>query len=122
MKPFNSYNQIYFDCDGVILNSNSIKSISFYDTVSKFFGEQIAVEFVEYHRSNGGISRYSKFEYLLNSIIPRHRQIALIPDLQILLDDFSERVINIWRIASMKLLFTRHVKSLIHLLVCCIWK
>ena len=30
----NSYKSIVFDCDGVILNSNSIKTQAFYDTTA----------------------------------------------------------------------------------------
>ena len=63
----NSYKTIIFDCDGVILNSNKIKTESFYK-VAKKFGEKEAIKLVKFHLSNGGISRYEKFKFFLEII------------------------------------------------------
>ena len=57
-----------FDCDGVILNSNHIKSNGFYEACIDF-GENCAKQIVNYHKLNGGISRYKKFEYFIKSIL-----------------------------------------------------
>ena len=56
------YNFFIFDCDGVILNSNNLKSRAFAEALT---GEppDLVAEFVEYHKNNGGISRYEKFRY-----------------------------------------------------------
>ena len=62
------FKTIIFDCDGVLLNSNQIKSRAFYDTVVGF-GEKFADELLEYHRNHGGISRNKKFQYFLNNIV-----------------------------------------------------
>ena len=59
------YKSIIFDCDGVLLDSNTIKSEAFYQSVLPF-GQKYADEFIQYHKNNGGISRYKKFEYFLN--------------------------------------------------------
>jgi HAD superfamily hydrolase (TIGR01549 family) len=60
---FNIYDSIFFDCDGVVLDSNQIKSKAFYKVALKY-GEDTAQEFVKFHKENGGISRYKKIEYL----------------------------------------------------------
>lgn len=57
-----------FDCDGVVLDSNKIKTNAFYQAALPF-GENAAMELVDYHVQNGGISRYKKFDYFLNVIV-----------------------------------------------------
>jgi HAD superfamily hydrolase (TIGR01549 family) len=59
-----------FDCDGVILDSNAIKSQAFYDLVAKDFGAEAGYELQSYHRLHGGISRYKKIEHFLTTIRP----------------------------------------------------
>ncbi|WP_410210543.1 HAD family hydrolase [Aquirhabdus sp.] len=61
-QPYDFY---VFDCDGVILRSNQIKSDAF---ASALQGEpeQLVAEFVEYHKANGGVSRYQKFAHYYN--------------------------------------------------------
>ena len=66
----NQYKTIIFDCDGVILNSNEIKTQAFYD-VARVYGHKSAQRLKEYHIKNGGISRYEKFEYLFTNILQR---------------------------------------------------
>jgi len=51
-----------FDCDGVILDSNKLKSNAFAEALSNEPPNLVA-EFVQYHKQNGGISRYEKFKY-----------------------------------------------------------
>lgn len=67
-----SYDTLIFDCDGVILNSNDVKSDAFYQAALPY-GEEAAQVFVEYHRNNGGVSRYRKFEYFLEFIAPNQK-------------------------------------------------
>jgi len=83
-----SYQTIIFDCDGVILNSNKIKTQAFYD-VAKIYGHGPAQTLKDYHVQNGGISRYKKFEYLLTNILqkPIKKQ-----ELSELLSNFSKEV------------------------------
>lgn len=61
------YKTIIFDCDGVILNSNTIKSDGFKFATSKYCSDKVD-EFIEYHKNNGGVSRYVKFKYFLEVI------------------------------------------------------
>ena len=62
-----NYKTFFFDCDGVILDSNKVKTAAFYD-VALPFGKDIAEEFVDYHKQNGGISRFEKMKYLLEKV------------------------------------------------------
>ena len=64
------YQTLVFDCDGVILNSNKIKTQAFYK-VAKVYGYEPAQKLKDYHVQNGGISRYQKFEYLLTNILQK---------------------------------------------------
>jgi len=62
------YKTIVFDCDGVILNSNKVKSDAF-RKVAKNYGEDEAKKLVSYNKKNGGVSRYLKFQYFINEIL-----------------------------------------------------
>lgn len=62
------YKTWVFDCDGVLLQSNDIKSDAFYQ-VALQFGEKSAKKFLEYHKNAGGLTRFQKFEHLQTQII-----------------------------------------------------
>lgn len=62
------YSTLVFDCDGVVLNSNKVKTEAFYRTALPY-GEDAAAKLVAYHVSNGGVSRYKKFSYFIENII-----------------------------------------------------
>jgi phosphoglycolate phosphatase-like HAD superfamily hydrolase len=83
------YRTLIFDCDGVILNSNPIKTDAFYQAALPY-GEAAASALRQYHIQRGGISRYEKFEYFLRSIIgvdiTKH-------ELDALLERYQERVL-----------------------------
>ena len=65
------YNSIIFDCDGVILNSNAIKTEAFRNILNNYDLNAVD-EFIDYHRKNGGISRYAKLEHFLKNIFPKY--------------------------------------------------
>ncbi len=65
------YKSIIFDCDGVILNSNKIKTETFRN-ILRGFQENAIEEFINYHQNNGGISRYIKLDYFLTNILPKY--------------------------------------------------
>jgi phosphoglycolate phosphatase-like HAD superfamily hydrolase len=71
---------IIFDFDGVILDSMPIRDFGFRE-IFKEFSEDLVGEFLEYHRYNGGISRYIKIRYfyeeLLNQSITENEVINL---------------------------------------------
>ena len=58
------YKTIVFDCDGVVLDSNKVKTTAFYKAALPY-GVEKAQSLVDYHVARGGISRYKKFEWLL---------------------------------------------------------
>lgn len=66
---FSRYSSLVFDCDGVILNSNHIKSEAFYNSALRY-SPKAAQLLLDYHINNGGISRFVKFSYLLDTILP----------------------------------------------------
>lgn len=68
MRALTEYCSLVFDCDGVVLNSNHVKTEAFYQAALPY-GEAAAQALVDYHVANGGISRYRKFDYLLGHIL-----------------------------------------------------
>ena len=62
MLSLNQYKTVFFDCDGVILQSNNIKTNVFRDVLESE-DKNIVDKFISYHKKNGGISRYKKFEH-----------------------------------------------------------
>ena len=67
MKNIHKYDFFIFDCDGVILDSNKLKSKAFADAL---IGEDLYFisKFIEYHKQHGGVSRYEKFRHYFEKI------------------------------------------------------
>ena len=64
---FSKYDYLILDCDGVILDSNRIKSQAFADSLP--YEPYDRVEgFVKYHKKHGGVSRYEKFKYYFENL------------------------------------------------------
>ena len=81
-----NYKTYLFDCDGVILDSNQIKSQAFYKCVERY-GKDLAIKFKNYHIKNGGISRFEKFDHFINFILnPNHNK----PEINDLLNNYSD--------------------------------
>ena len=63
---------IFFDFDGVIVESVSAKTDAFEEMYLPY-GKDIAAKVVDYHKLHGGVSRYEKFKYIhkefLNEVI-----------------------------------------------------
>jgi len=62
------YKTLAFDCDGVVLNSNTVRADVFYNCALQY-GKEAAEALREYHILHGGVSRYVKFEVLLRDIV-----------------------------------------------------
>lgn len=93
MSKVTSYKTIVFDCDGVVLNSNKVKTNAFYRAALSY-GEQAAQALVDYHVANGGVSRYKKFAYFLHTIAPKHAAGISGPTLEELLDAYASHVLE----------------------------
>lgn len=61
---------IVFDCDGVILESVPIKTRAF-ARVAAPFGDEAVDRLLIYHKAHGGVSRYTKFEWLYREVLGR---------------------------------------------------
>ena len=59
---------ILWDFDGVILDSMAVRDWGFKEIFKDFSEEQVS-NLIEYHRSNGGLSRYVKIRYFYEKIL-----------------------------------------------------
>lgn len=83
------YSTLVFDCDGVVLNSNKVKTEAFYKAALPY-GEAAAQAMVDYHVAHGGVSRYKKFAYFLEQIAPGYaEQRKQLPNLEELLQAYA---------------------------------
>lgn len=90
MVDLTRYKTLVFDCDGVILDSNQLKTQAYFDTAIAFgANEQQAKALMDYHIRLGGISRYPKYQYFLTDILG---QPASETDIQFLLDRFATEI------------------------------
>ena len=62
------YSVTLFDCDGVILDSNALKSACLVEVVAEY-GEKLSEQFLHYHQTHGGVSRYEKFRVFLEDMV-----------------------------------------------------
>lgn len=81
------YETVVFDCDGVILDSNKVKTEAF-RTAALPYGEAAAEALVAHHVAHGGVSRYAKFAHFLERIVPGQAG----PGLEALLDSYAQAV------------------------------
>lgn len=81
------YHTLIFDCDGVVLNSNKVKTEAFYQAALPY-GKAAAQQLVDYHVARGGISRYEKFEWFVQHVVAGHKG----PGLDQLLAAYAEEV------------------------------
>lgn len=83
------YKTLVFDCDGVVLNSNKIKTKAFYQAALPY-GESAAQSLVAFHLERGGISRYEKFKWFMDSFAENKTG----PNLDQLLEVYAKNVID----------------------------
>ena len=83
------YRTIIFDCDGVILNSNKVKTNAFKKTLSNY-KKELVDEFISYHEFNGGISRYEKIKFFLRELAPKYNYLNEERNYNIILDLYSK--------------------------------
>jgi len=61
---------VFFDFDGVILDSVDVKTKAFAKMFSHY-GPEVERKVVEYHMANGGISRFDKFEHYYKNLLKK---------------------------------------------------
>ena len=98
---------IFWDFDGVLIDSNSIRDIGFEKVLCDFPKEDVNL-LLEFHRLNGGLSRYVKFRYFFEVI----RKVQITDEE---LNYFTERFSTIMRefLVNRDLLITETVDFLI---------
>lgn len=58
---------IFWDFDGVLLDSNAVRDLGFERVLSEFPKDQVD-RLLAFHQANGGLSRYVKFRYFFEEI------------------------------------------------------
>lgn len=60
-------NVIFWDFDGVLMDSNSVRDLGFERVLAEFPKDQVD-RLLAFHQANGGLSRYVKFRYFFEEI------------------------------------------------------
>jgi len=60
-------NVIFWDYDGVLMDSNSVRDLGFERVLAEFPKDQVD-RLLAFHQANGGLSRYVKFRYFFEEI------------------------------------------------------
>jgi phosphoglycolate phosphatase-like HAD superfamily hydrolase len=63
-----NYKTWLFDCDGVLLDSNKLKSEAFFE-IALPYGIEKAEALVEFNKEFGGVTRFEKFKYFFKDIL-----------------------------------------------------
>ena len=58
---------ILWDFDGVLINSNEVRTSGFWVVLTDYPKEQVS-QLIDYHKANGGLSRYVKFRYFFETV------------------------------------------------------
>lgn len=62
------YKIIFWDFDGVLINSNEIRNLGFVRVLSHYPPKKVD-KLLKFHRENGGLSRYVKFRYFFEEVL-----------------------------------------------------
>ncbi len=65
------YKVIFFDFDGVILDSMPIRDYGFKKIV-KNYPDEVVEKFIKYHQYNAGLSRFHKIRYFYNELLNKN--------------------------------------------------
>ncbi|WP_213522266.1 HAD family hydrolase [Nonlabens sp.] len=86
MKSSNIIKTIFWDFDGVLMNSNAVRDKGFELVLADYPKDQVK-QLMDFHQANGGLSRYVKFRYFFEEV--RGEEITD-EEVQIWADKFSE--------------------------------
>lgn len=89
MKSLNNSKNIIWDFDGVILDSMKVRDLGFVEALKDFDKKEVE-KLLIFHRENGGLSRYVKFDHFFKNILNRE------PD-QVQIDDLCKKFSEIMR-------------------------
>jgi phosphoglycolate phosphatase-like HAD superfamily hydrolase len=67
-----NYENYFFDCDGVILNSNSIKGDAFFKVATEYSPE-FAQEATQYYKNTAGTPRIDKIHYFFQELLKQDK-------------------------------------------------
>jgi len=79
------FKTILWDFDGVIMDSMPVRDKGF-EIVLKSYPKEQVVLLMQYHRSNGGLSRYNKFRYFFEEI---RKETITDEEIKVLAEKFS---------------------------------
>lgn len=90
MRDLGEYKTLVFDCDGVVLDSNQLKTQAYHNTAVRHGASPAQAQaLVDHHVKFGGISRYPKYELFLREIMHQEVTDAAVKKL---LDSFAEEI------------------------------
>jgi phosphoglycolate phosphatase-like HAD superfamily hydrolase len=92
-------NTIIWDFDGVLINSNEIRTLAFAHALN-FLNDSELNNFLKYHESNGGLSRYKKLDWL-------EKEINVKLDKALILDMYGKKCVS--EILKIKPLITQNI-------------
>ena len=75
-----NYKIIFWDFDGVLMNSNAVRDIGFEKVLANYPKHQVD-ELMVFHQANGGLSRYVKFRYFYEEVLKQEVTDAQIQDM-----------------------------------------
>jgi phosphoglycolate phosphatase-like HAD superfamily hydrolase len=90
MRNFINKKNIFWDFDGVIMDSMPVRNRGFEQVLKEFPNEQVAL-LMQFHQKNGGLSRYVKFRYFFEHI---RGEVITDQEVQKWADKFSIIMIN----------------------------
>lgn len=67
MKLIDKITTIFWDFDGVLMNSNAIRGKGFEMVLANYPKDQVK-QLMDFHQANGGLSRYVKFRYFFEEV------------------------------------------------------
>ncbi|MBF0299211.1 MAG: HAD family hydrolase [Oligoflexia bacterium] len=110
-KCNNTYKNYIFDCDGVILDSNHIKTTAMKELVSPY-GDEVLNEFICFHKLNAGLPRHKKFIHLFENILQIKISSAYEQKLKQILEDFKKITIKQLKITNEIVGFRDYISQL----------
>ena len=90
MKDTKKINVLFWDFDGVLMNSNSVRDKGFELVLAEYPKDQVK-QLMDFHHANGGLSRYVKFRYFFEEV--RGEEITD-EEVQVWASKFSEIMLN----------------------------